>query len=247
MTLAPVGERTDALSLVPHLLPWVHAAGNPYFDWLFGSAARARDVLATWMARSTSEVAVTGVTALYVGEAAAGGYVAWPSEEVTERRWADAQALFKAFSGPERQALRLRLSAAATLFVPPEPASYYLSKVGVLAPYRGRGHGRRLVERYLEEGARLGHQSFSLDVSADNAAAVRLYQALGFVELASRTSADGRLTYVRLCLTTEPDASGPPPAGSDGETVAGAPTAPWPSDVEAAARAAARFASPPSL
>jgi ribosomal protein S18 acetylase RimI-like enzyme len=232
MTLVPVGERTDALSLVPDLLPWVHAAGNPYYDWLFETPARARDVLSAWMARASSEIAVSGVTALYIADTPAGGYIAWPAEEVTERRWSDAQALFKAFSGPERQALRRRLSAAASLFLPPEPGSYYLSKVGVLAPHRGRRHGRRLMEHYVDQGARLGHHSFSLDVSADNAAAVRLYKGLGFVESASRTSADDRLTYLRLCLTGRPDAS----AGGSS-----------PADADADARAAAPLVSPPSL
>jgi ribosomal protein S18 acetylase RimI-like enzyme len=202
VTLLPVDGTTDALRLVPDVLPWIHASGNPYYDWLFGSPARARESLASWMARPTSEIAIAAVTALYIGGTVAGGYIAWPSDEVAARRWADAQALFKAFAGAERQALRRRLAAAADLFLPPEPESYYLSKIGLLEQHRGRGHGGEMVERYLAQGRSLGHTAFSLDVSPENAPALRLYSRFGFVETASRTTDDGSMTYRRLLLRT---------------------------------------------
>lgn len=198
------GEETDGLSLIPCAVPWVHEAGNPYYDWLFGSAERARETLARWMARSTSEITVAALTGLFVEDDLAGGYVACPGEAVSVRRFADGQALLREFRGPERQALRARLMAVVDLFLPAEPDGYYLSKIGLLQHHRGKGYGQQLVEAYLAEGCARGYTKYFLDVSADNLSAILLYREFGFYETARRTSADGELTYARLCLTVAP-------------------------------------------
>jgi ribosomal protein S18 acetylase RimI-like enzyme len=50
----------------------------------------------------------------------------------------------------------------------------------VLAPHRGHGLGRRLMEAVLERARAAGCAAVSLEVRADNAIARRLYQSLGF-------------------------------------------------------------------
>jgi ribosomal protein S18 acetylase RimI-like enzyme len=58
---------------------------------------------------------------------------------------------------------------------------YYVSNVAVFPEFRGNGLGTLLMEAAEKEARTAGLASVVLDVETDNAAAVRLYQGLGFV------------------------------------------------------------------
>ena len=53
--------------------------------------------------------------------------------------------------------------------------------MGLLAPYRGRGIGRRLAEAAIAAAWDVGMTRIELEVMASNAKAIRLYEQLGFV------------------------------------------------------------------
>jgi len=59
--------------------------------------------------------------------------------------------------------------------------------LGVAAAHRRHGIGRELVERALAELTARGVRTVYLEVRASNAAARRLYEALGFAEVGRRT------------------------------------------------------------
>jgi RimJ/RimL family protein N-acetyltransferase len=50
----------------------------------------------------------------------------------------------------------------------------------ILAPYRGRGLGRRLLDLVVAEAAAAGARKVELEVFTDNAVAIALYEAAGF-------------------------------------------------------------------
>ena len=52
--------------------------------------------------------------------------------------------------------------------------------MGVLRQFRGKGLGRRLAEQTIQEARQLGIERIELGVYVSNAAAVSLYQKLGF-------------------------------------------------------------------
>lgn len=63
--------------------------------------------------------------------------------------------------------------------------AYALQHVGILgmgvsAPFRGQGLGRRLIERTLEHACSKGIYRVTLEAREDNARAIRLYEAVGF-------------------------------------------------------------------
>jgi ribosomal protein S18 acetylase RimI-like enzyme len=58
---------------------------------------------------------------------------------------------------------------------------YYVSNVAVFPELRGRGLGTVLMGAAEQEAVAAGLASIVLDVETDNAAAIRLYQGLGFV------------------------------------------------------------------
>lgn len=53
--------------------------------------------------------------------------------------------------------------------------------MGVLGAYRGRGIGRRLMSATLAQAGANGIARIELEVRADNAAAIGLYESMGFV------------------------------------------------------------------
>lgn len=56
-----------------------------------------------------------------------------------------------------------------------------ITNIVVEEAYRGKGIGRQLVKALLSEGKRCGLNAFTLEVRAGNAAAIHLYESLGFV------------------------------------------------------------------
>jgi ribosomal-protein-alanine acetyltransferase len=61
-----------------------------------------------------------------------------------------------------------------------------IQTIAVAEAARTRGIGRALMEELLAEAARRGAEEVFLEVRADNAAAQRLYTALGFERIAVR-------------------------------------------------------------
>lgn len=61
--------------------------------------------------------------------------------------------------------------------------------MGVLPDYRGRGIGRRLLEACIAKAWTRGITRIELEVRADNARAIRLYDALGFQQEAVKRQA----------------------------------------------------------
>ena len=57
----------------------------------------------------------------------------------------------------------------------------YINNVVVDEKYRGRGIGKALVERVINDGEANGIFDYSLEVRVSNEPAVRMYKSLGFV------------------------------------------------------------------
>ena len=66
------------------------------------------------------------------------------------------------------------------------PESFYLCALAVLAPYRGRGFGRELLQEAVRTARRQGFPALTLHVFEQNRRAVALYRNAGFVTAASR-------------------------------------------------------------
>ncbi len=64
---------------------------------------------------------------------------------------------------------------------------WQISNVAVAQEFRGRGIGRKLMEGSLELIRQLGGRRAALQVRAGNAAAIRLYESLGFREVFRET------------------------------------------------------------
>ncbi len=64
-----------------------------------------------------------------------------------------------------------------------DPGSMFLNAIAVAGGCRGKGVGTRLIDHAEARGLEAGLDRLSLHVWVDNAAAIRLYKRLGFVEM----------------------------------------------------------------
>jgi ribosomal protein S18 acetylase RimI-like enzyme len=181
--------------LVCRLLPWVCAAGNPYFDFLFGGAEKTPQVLGDWLRRPSSEVSILRASIMLLGSEVAGAFIALGGADLRKARKADTIALAKVGDPSERSALLRRLGNCTQLFSPVADEEYYLSKVAVKPQLRGRGFSSLLVRQFLDEGSGLGFKRYRLDVHVENEPAIRCYKALGCGIDQTRESQDGSLKY----------------------------------------------------
>lgn len=177
------------------VLPWIHEAGNPYFDWFFGGSAAARCALDQLMRDEASEIAIRRACLLLDRKRAIGGFIALAGAELARARQHDTLTIV-AWARADRRRLLKQIVASKGLFAPVAADDFYLSKMGLVPERRGRGLGHVLVGEYLRRGEEAGLSRFRLDVHADNAAAVSIYGTAGF-EVAEVTTRQG-MTYLAM-------------------------------------------------
>lgn len=183
---------------IPSVLAWVLEAWDPYLGWLLGEREVATRI-ERWMHRPSSEVAIGRVTVGELDDVVVGGYIAVDGAELPTCRISDAVASLSE-AGDEADALRARMEASRELSEPVSPDDFYLSKLGILPGYRGKGFGRRLLDRFIEEGSALGFHRFRLDVSAQNDRAIELYRLTGFQVVSMGMVPGTSLEYVAMSL-----------------------------------------------
>jgi ribosomal protein S18 acetylase RimI-like enzyme len=62
----------------------------------------------------------------------------------------------------------------------PEGSEFYMDTLSVSPRCQGKGYGRQLIEAGCDRARNLGHHRMALLVEVDHAAAIRLYERLGF-------------------------------------------------------------------
>jgi ribosomal protein S18 acetylase RimI-like enzyme len=196
MEILPLARVEDPHQFVPEVLGWIHEAGNPYFDWLFGGSKEARRAIDTLVRSDSSELSIRHVSALIDDGQTIGGFIALGDRALRRCRSSDALALVTRGERHNSEGLRERMAAAKHLFPPVGPDEFYLSKVGVVADRRGCGLGSILVADYLDKGRAAGFERFRLDVSADNTPAISIYERAGF-RVSASSDHDG-LRYVAM-------------------------------------------------
>ena len=191
-----LSEDDNATAHIADVLPWVHEAGNPYYDWFLGGPEAARKHLDTWMMRRSSEIAIARVTLLFEQGETRGGFIGLSGSELTKCRQADTLAVFKVTPRNVRDELTARIRLALDLFDRVDPGEFYLSKIWVPKAFRLKGKGHRLIEAFMAAGRAAGYHRFRLDVAAENTPAIKLYEDAGF-EIA-RECASAGLSYVAM-------------------------------------------------
>jgi ribosomal protein S18 acetylase RimI-like enzyme len=185
------------------MVPWVHEAGNPTFDWFFGGRENARRVLTQRMALPSSEVSIRRMTALFEDNQPIGGFIALDRRELERARRNDIMSSLRGLDEAGRRGFLDRVAAVGALQLPIEDDQFYLSMMGVRELLRGGGRGRILLREFLAQGRKAGFRRFRLEVRAENAPAIRLYTSEGFKRIFKASNEIVGLTLVTM-LREEP-------------------------------------------
>jgi GNAT superfamily N-acetyltransferase len=194
------GEFPDPIALISRALPWIVAAGQPYFDWFCGGRDIAERTVAMWMARPDSEVSIQRMQFLQYGSEIAGGIFGLGGAQLKKARIADTGTFWATLDAAAQGALIERLSQSANVFAPVADDEYYASKMGLDHAFLGKGLGKIMLERCVAQGAELGYSKFRADVQTENEPSLRCCLALGFQIFHTGESADGALRYHALRL-----------------------------------------------
>ncbi len=168
------------------LLPWISDAGSPYLDRLFGNTEHMRAAITLWLERPNSELSRERTRLAVIAGAEGerrivGGHLILDGRMLAQCRQMDAIALLTQGPADQRQHRRAVLADTRSLFAPVPPDACYLSKIGILAEYRGRNFASRLLDDVLSQARKAGATELRLDVAAGNHAALALYRRAGLV------------------------------------------------------------------
>jgi ribosomal protein S18 acetylase RimI-like enzyme len=117
----------------------------------------------------------------------------WGWDEATQRDFHN-----RGFDPDHTQIITVDGHDAGVLIVDHQPAQIYLARIELHPDYQSQGIGSRLIQRLLHEAA-THRQPLILDVLTVNSRAYRLYQRLGFHEVA-RHGADN----IKIRMRAEP-------------------------------------------
>jgi ribosomal protein S18 acetylase RimI-like enzyme len=191
-------ETTDEKSRLQHVLPWIKAAGDPYYDWFFQDDLTCNKFLCLWLQNPQSEIFIGRIQALFVGPLIAGGFIALDGEDLRKCRITDTKCLIAKSSLEQRRKILARLALSEGLFLPVSSDEYYLSKIAVDRGFESRGYGSLLMDMYLECGVKSGFSRYRLDVCVGNEIAIKCYEKFGFKTANESTTKNGELKYFSM-------------------------------------------------
>ena len=173
------------MQLIPALAPWVYSASRPFADWYFGDPDVAAEILHEWMSRPTAEVFVGRAIVMMGPETeseTAGCLIALSGADLAKARAADFAAFCHELgSGPESEEVVAQVVPASRELFPAGGGRRALHQPGgggSLAPRSGP-RAKAGGPHHGDVPGRRASGKFRLDVSADNRAAIRAYQAAG--------------------------------------------------------------------
>lgn len=192
------GEDLPKEDVLNVIVPWLHAASEPYLSWLVNDQELALEILLDFTHRPSSEYAYRRANMLMLDGEIVGGYIALAGEELMRCRRADLAALMRYDNRMDLGALRSRMRQANSVFLSVTSDEFYLSKLGVIHVERGRGLGRAVAMEFMRHARNNGWRRLCLDVWSQNHAAIRLYRSLGFYAVNEVLNSEMGCSYFRM-------------------------------------------------
>ncbi len=181
------------------IIPWVHQAGQPYYD-VFLEGTDSEEVLSRWLQRRSSELALRRTRLAVVDDRIAGGYIAVAGTDLAACRQADLLDLARTMGDRSYSELRSRMNDLDELFAPVEAHDFYLSKLGVMPRAAHRELEIPLLDDCIQRAEHGGFGQVRTDVCEDDEAMRSLLQTYGFRPIYRGKTPDGQLRYLSMSL-----------------------------------------------
>lgn len=184
------------------LLDLQRQASEPYSAFVFDTDADADEFWRLLFERGVVEFSPPHGRLAREGGRIVGMMACLGQRELRAMRLRSAAELGKAAFFRARADAQRRMQMAGRALITVQPADYYLSRLAVIADRRRHGVGGRLIAEFEAEGRRRGCTRLTLEVSADNPAALRFYESCGFVQIGRSAVGDAatgrKLEYLHM-------------------------------------------------
>lgn len=181
------------------IVPWVLEAGRPYYD-VFLDGTDPEEVVARWLQRRSSEIALRRTRLAVVDDRIAGGYVSLAGSEVAGCRQADLLDLARTMSDHSYSELRARMDDLSDLFAPVEAHDFVLSKLGTLDRVDDDQVEYDLIDDFVERAQYGGFVRARVDVDEDDEQRRAMYENYGFRAVYRGKSKESGLRYLSMVV-----------------------------------------------
>jgi ribosomal protein S18 acetylase RimI-like enzyme len=179
----------------PRAAPLIYSSGPAVFDFIFGKPA---DKNAIALVRDTFPLRGNLFShrrhhvAAWDGEVV-GTMALFTKKDVRNSQPYTAARIVRHYGLQALGVLWRGLRVESELIEPPRTTCLYVAHLGVAPTFQGRGIGTWLLRHAEREARAQGFRRLSLDVSARNPGAQRLYERLGFQVVETRESFDASM------------------------------------------------------
>ena len=186
---------------IDSIVPWVRAADRQFYD-IFLRGNDVDDVLRRWIGRRSSEISLRRTRLLICDDRIAGGYVAIAGAELAGCRQADLLALAREMGNGSYSDLRARMDDLSDLFASVEEHDFYLSKLGVLPDFEGRGLRSHLMDDCLRRAQQGGFGRVRVDVAEGDEVNLGFFEGYQFRPIYRGKTKATDLRYLSLARST---------------------------------------------
>jgi ribosomal protein S18 acetylase RimI-like enzyme len=175
---------------VADAVPLIYSSGPGAFDYVFdiGGKRRAHDFLRFAYLQGAGEFGWRTHHVAEIGARVAAAAAAFDGRALLRFTIAGAIQILRFYGPIHAWGVMIRGLRTEAVIRPPRAEEYYLGHVGVREELRGQGIGARFMRNLLLAVDAERHRCAVLDVAATNPRAQLLYERLGFVVEARRTS-----------------------------------------------------------
>lgn len=192
------GHKTSHIDKKIHdIVPWIREAGRPYFD-IFLRSNDVDAIIARWLNRRSSELALRRTRLLIADDRIAGGYVSLAGGDLAGCRQADLLDLAREMGEHSYKELRSRVDDLSDLFAPVEDHDFYLSKLGVLPRMEGHDLSQHLLEDCLRRARQGGFGRVRTDVPEHRQETREFYATYGFRPIYRGKTSKSDLRYLSM-------------------------------------------------
>jgi ribosomal protein S18 acetylase RimI-like enzyme len=175
---------------VADAVPLIYSSGPAAFDYVFNIGGRrgAQEFLRFAYLQGGGEFGWRNHRVAEIGGRVAAAGAAFDGRAVLHFTITGALQILRFYGPIHAWGVMVRGLQVEAIIRPPRAEEYYLCHVGVREELRGHGIGARFMRNLLEGLDADRHRCATLDVAVTNPRAQLLYERLGFVVSALRTS-----------------------------------------------------------
>jgi len=177
-------------------------ASAPYNDFVYDDAEQSLAVRSYVLDIGAAEFAPPHGSIAREGSSVVGVLACLTGQELSSARLRTAMALARTEHLRLDAVVQQRARIAAKTLAAPQRQDFYLSRISVVETRRGHGVGSRLMGEYERRGKEEGCDRLILEVAANSAEAIHLYERHGFAIIADRAVVDEitgrRLAYLHM-------------------------------------------------